>query len=163
MTLPDLVALSSADLLRLHARIGRALWERGLLRSANNPTGDLAESLFCKAFGWEQAHNSQHGYDAIDDTGSRIQIKGLRLHNGRRSRQLSALRNLPDKPFDLLAGVVFGDEYDVLRAALIPHALIESQASYSAHVKAHIFHLRDSVWDLPGVEDVTDRLRSVWH
>lgn len=38
--------LSVAELLVLHAEIGEELRERGVVRSANNPTGDLAEYLF---------------------------------------------------------------------------------------------------------------------
>lgn len=37
---------------------------RGVIRSANNPTGDLAEHLFCKAFGWKQAGDFQAIVDA---------------------------------------------------------------------------------------------------
>jgi len=72
--------LSVAELLSLHARIGEDLRARGIARSANNPTGDLAEYLFCKAFGWEQAANSEHGFDATGVGGTRYQIKGPRIH-----------------------------------------------------------------------------------
>lgn len=161
MPLPNLTSLHSADLLRLHARISHALNDRGILRSANNPTGDLAEYIFCKAFGWTQEANSQHGYDARDEAGVRYQIKGLRLHRTRKTRQLSAIRKLDEKPFDVLAGVIFGDEYEVVRAALIPQELVEPNARYATHTNAHLFHLRDSVWDLPGVKDVTARLQAV--
>ena len=34
---------------------------RGVARSANSPTGSLAEFLFCRAFAWEQAPNSGKG------------------------------------------------------------------------------------------------------
>jgi hypothetical protein len=47
-------AKSIAELLALHAAVSEELRERNVLRSANNPTGDLAEYLFCKAFGWAQ-------------------------------------------------------------------------------------------------------------
>lgn len=50
----DLSALSVQELLSLHASIGETLRGRGIVRSANNPTGDLAEYLFCKAFEWER-------------------------------------------------------------------------------------------------------------
>jgi hypothetical protein len=67
--------LSVAELLALHAAIGQQLRERGIVRSANNPTGDLAEFLFCRAFGWEQASNSKRGYDAKGHDGTLYQIK----------------------------------------------------------------------------------------
>ena len=51
--------LSVIDLLRLHVSALGELRRRGVLRTANAPTGDLAEHLFCGAFSWERAANSQ--------------------------------------------------------------------------------------------------------
>ena len=45
--------------------VGDELRTRGITRSSNNPTGDLAEDLFCKAFGWKQVGNSQLNIGAI--------------------------------------------------------------------------------------------------
>src|SRR5690349_21725978 len=41
--------LTPAQLLAMHADIAEELRRRGILRSANNPTADLAELLFCRA------------------------------------------------------------------------------------------------------------------
>ena len=51
----ELPQLSSRELLALHANVADELRARGISRSANNPTGDLAEYLFCKAFNWVRA------------------------------------------------------------------------------------------------------------
>ena len=51
----------------------------------------LAEYLFCKAFGWKQADNSQANVDAIGSDGTRYQIKSRRLTRFNKSRQLSAI------------------------------------------------------------------------
>ncbi|OYU72039.1 MAG: hypothetical protein CFE32_24915, partial [Alphaproteobacteria bacterium PA3] len=110
---------SVAKLLVLHAEIGEELRERGVVRSANNPTGDLAEYLFCKAFGWQQAPNSERGYDATGPDGTRYQIKGRRIHRRNKSRQLSAIRDIDGGHFDVLAGVLIDDNFNVMRAALI--------------------------------------------
>jgi len=83
--------LSSIDLLRLHAQIGDELRTRNITRSANNPTGDLAEFLFCKTFGWQQVNNSEANIDAIGDDCTRYQIKGRRINRHNASRQLSAI------------------------------------------------------------------------
>ena len=48
----DLKAMSLNRLLALHAAIMNELRDRGVARSANNPTGDLAEFLFCRTFLW---------------------------------------------------------------------------------------------------------------
>ena len=154
----DLQNLSVKDLLKLHSDIGQELLARNIIRSANNPAGDLAEYLFCKAFSWSQAGNSEKGYDAIDTARIRYQIKSVRMHRRRRSRQVSSLRNLGDRPFDVLAGVLFNEDYTVRRAALVPIEVVERCATYSSHTNSHIFHLRDDIWVDPDVTDVTQRL-----
>jgi hypothetical protein len=47
----NIADLTVPQLLVLHTQIYDELRKRGILRSANNPTGDLSEYLFCKAFG----------------------------------------------------------------------------------------------------------------
>lgn len=148
-----------AELLALHSQLLEELRERGVLRSANNPTGDLAEFLFCKAFGWDQAGNSAKSYDATDVKNTRFQIKGRRLHLRNKSRQMSAIRDLDG--FDVLAAVLFDESYKVKRAALIPVRVVRERSTYIAHTNSHKFLLREAVWDIPEVTDVTAALRQL--
>ncbi|MCA0305278.1 MAG: hypothetical protein LCH95_23000 [Proteobacteria bacterium] len=157
----ELAKLTPLQLLELHASVGEELRKRGIVRSSNNPTADVAELLFCRAFGWQQALNSNVAADATDAQGVRYQIKGRRVTPQNPSRQLSALRGLDKGGFDFLAGIVFGADYKVLRAAILPHALVLQRSKFSSHQNGWIFHLRDSVWSLPGVRDVTAVLQSV--
>lgn len=147
--------LSVAELLLLHAQVGEELRDRNIVRSANNPTGDLAEYLFCKAFGWHQAPNSERGFDAVGADGVRYQIKGRRIHRRNKSRQLSAIREIEGGLFDVLAGVLFDDDFKVMKAALIPAILVIERSSYIARTNSSRFMLRDDVWNAPGVTDVT--------
>lgn len=156
----DLSTLSVSELLSLHTGIGEALRERGIVRSANNPTGDLAEYLFCQAFGWVQAPNSERGFDATGPDGTRYQIKGRRIHRRNKSRQLSAIRDLPGKHFDVLAAVLFDDDFRIMRAALVSFEIVERRASYVAHTNSSKFMLRDDVWSEPDVEDVTTEIKN---
>jgi hypothetical protein len=156
----DFSAYSASDLLRLHARILDELRLRKIVRSANGPGGDYAELLFSTAFQWTLEGNSSSGHDAVDQkTGARYQIKCRRLRAANASRQLSFIRNLPSKPFDFLAGVLFDEEFRVTRAALVPHDVVEEKSSFVSHVNAWRFLLRDSIWELPGVQDVTEHLK----
>lgn len=148
-----------AELLALHVAIMEELRERDVLRSANNPTGDLAEYLFCAAFGWAQESNSAKAFDAKGGDGTRYQIKGRRIHRRNRSRQLSAIRDLGG--FEILAAVLFDDEYRILGAALIPAAVVREHSTYIRHTNSHKFLLRDAIWDVPGVVDVTADLQQV--
>lgn len=150
--------MSVAALLVLHAQVGEELRERGVVRSANNPTGDLAEYLFCRAFGWTQAPNSERGYDAIGPDGTRYQIKGRRVHRRNKSRQLSAIRDIDGGHFDVLAGVLFDDDFNVMKAALVPIGYVVERSIYIAHTNSNKFILRDDVWTAPGVRDVTAQI-----
>ncbi|MGO3743007.1 hypothetical protein [Kerstersia sp.] len=156
----ELEACSVADLLLRHTQIHEALLARGVLRSANSPTGDLAEYLFCRAFGWQQAKASERGFDATGADGTRYQIKGRQIGRGNASRQLSAIRDLQGGHFDVLAGVLFGEGFKVLKAALIPVAYVIGKARFSPHTRSSIFMLRDEVWQAPGVRDVTAEIEA---
>jgi hypothetical protein len=157
----DPSALTPPALLALHAQVADELRARGITRSANSPTGDLAEYLFCKAFGWTQAGISQANIDALGADGTRYQIKGRRITRHNASRQLSAIRDLGGAHFDFLAGVLFAEDYLVMRAALIPRAVAIEKATFVVRTNSHRFLLRDEIWRAHGVRDVTVELREV--
>ena len=148
---------SIAELLALHVAVTEELRARKVLRSANNPTGDFAEYLFCGAFGWTQESNSTKAFDATGHDGTRFQIKGRRMHRRNKSRQLSQIRNFDG--FDVLAAVLFDDQYLIERAALIPVSTVREHSAYREHTNSYRFILRDAVWDMPDVIDVTEKLR----
>lgn len=150
---------SVGDLLREYAAIMKALRARGVVRSANNLVADIAERLVADALGLTLASGSTAGHDAVDERGARYQIKARRLSGKRTSRQMSALRRLDDDPFDYLVGVLFNEEFSVHRACVAPHACVLERARYVKHINGHYFHLRDEVWEAPGVRDITEHLR----
>lgn len=154
----NLLEMTTSELLVLHNAINEELRRRNILRSANTPTGDLAEHLFCASFGWLQEGNSAKAYDATDSTtGIRYQIKGRRIHSRNKSRQLSAIRDLSG--FDMLAAILFTEDYSIMRAALIPASVVRDNSTYIQHTNSNRFLLRDRIWYEPGVVDVTDQLR----
>ena len=157
----DIAKLPAYDLLALHARIINELRSRGITRSANNTVGDLGEYLFCKAFNWEQAGNSKPNLDAVDSEGNKYQIKARRLTHHNTSRQLSAIRDLHGNHFDMLAGVLFREDFGVLRAALVPREIVVNRARFQQSTNSYRFLLQDNVWDMPGVRNVTEELRAV--
>jgi len=157
----NLSGLSPVQLLALHARLSDELRDRGITRSSNNPTGDVAEYLFCKAFGWTRAGNSHANVDAVDSDGTRYQIKGRRPTRHNKSRQLSAIRDLHGGNFDFLAGILFNENFTVLRAALIPHSVAMDRAKFVKRTNSHKFMLSDDIWSAEGVRDVTQQLQAV--
>jgi hypothetical protein len=148
-----------SELLALHASALDELRRREIVRSGNAPGGDYAELLFTRAFGWTRTENSVAGHDATDWSGRRYQIKSRRLSTPNGSRQLSALRQLPDQHFDYLAAVLFEKDYKVSKAAMIPHEIVVSRARFQQHTNSWVFFLDDTVWKLPDVGDVTQQLR----
>jgi hypothetical protein len=157
VSLTEISQLSAMDLLQLHVGIMDELYRRGIIRSGNNPTGDLAEYMFCKAFDWTQANNANANIDAVAADGRRYQIQERRITPRGRSRQLGAIRDLAGGHFDFLAGILFAENYSVYRAALIPHAVVIQRAAFVTRTNSHKFILHDDVWSAPGVDDVTDR------
>lgn len=136
------------------------LRHRTVVRTGNAPLGDYAEYLFAKAFGWMLAPNSATSYDAHDGN-VRYQIKARRLRNNAAGeRQLGIMRGLPDQTFDQLAAVLFDREFGVHKAAIIPHATVLSRAMHVKHVNGWRFILDDAVWQMEGVQDVTEAIKS---
>ena len=156
---PVLAGLDTPGLMRLYGDLIAELRGRGISRTANGPVGDYAEHLFASAFAWRLASNSESGFDAIDVGGQRYQIKARRLGTPRASRQLGALRRLPERTFDVLAAVLFDETMAVQRAALIPYDIVALQARRVEHTNSWRIMLWDQLCSLPGVIDATGPLR----
>ncbi len=90
--------------------------------------------------GLDLAAKSTAGHDAVDLQGIRYQIKGRRITSDNGSLQLGAIRNLDREDFDFLIGVPLDENFKVILAVRIPHAVIGEYASYKAHTNAHVLH-----------------------
>ena len=149
-----------SELFEKFVQVTTELRRRNVIRSENNPTGDYGELLFCRAFHWSPAPKSTSGYDAVDASGVRFQIKSRRLTSENESRQLSAIRGSDTAPFDVLAAVLFDTNFRIIRAAKVPFEVVIRLSSSDEHVNAIRFLLTDDVWEDPEVRDVTTKLRS---
>ena len=159
----DLARPTNAELLRLYSSVLDQLRFRGVVRSANNPIADYAESLAAGALGLRLAGKSATGYDAVGPDNLRYQVKARRLTQQNGSRQLSFIRGLDDAedPFDYLVGILFEADFEIRRAALVPVAVVRQRATNLARVNAKRLMLTDSVWTLPAVKDITDQIKTV--
>ena len=147
----ELLAGYSAILSELHCR--------RVMRSSGNLLGDYAELLFCRAFGWSRAENSQSGFDATDRNGTHYQIKARKITSQNKSRQLSAIRRLDDAPFHYLAGLLVDENFRVLGGALVPIDVVREKSMHQSYTNSRRFLLRGDIWKCHGVQDVTDDLR----
>jgi hypothetical protein len=150
---------STRELFTLFGATLAELKARGITRSTNNPIADYAELLFVTALRLEHATKSTKGYDALDRAGLKYEIKGRRVTGHNSSRQLSALRELDQKHFDFLGGVLFNEDFSVHRACLVPHRQVLSNSKHIIHTNSWTFFLRDSIWNIQGVVDVTAKLQ----
>jgi hypothetical protein len=152
--------LASKELLSLHAHISALLRKRGIVRSASSLTNDVAEILFCRAFGWTRARKNPSA-DAIAENGILYQIRGCRIYQTNAPRQIPLCRNLSDCKFDFLAVALLEVDYSVRQAALVSFAQVLEHSSFNNHRNSWVFTLHDHVWEWPEVQDVTTELRGV--
>ena len=89
--------------------------------------------------------------------GRSLSVKGRRLTRHNASRQMSAIRNLDKTPFDQLAGVLVDEGF----RSFAPRSCPSRQIGSCGPHQRWKFFLRDEVWNLPDVRDVTDELRAV--
>jgi hypothetical protein len=96
----------------------------------------------------------------VTGDGRRIQVKARVVMDAKRrsNRQLSAIRSWG---FDQLAVILFGPEYSVSRAVLLPVELARERSRRSSHVNADNLYATDELLDDPRAEDITSRLRSL--
>jgi len=122
------------------ARCMRALRARDLVRTANAPVGDYAERICCERFGLERRGFSEKSIDALDADGIRYQIKARRLTPENRSRQLGAIRDVEEEPFDVLLAVFFNEDLDLEEIWHVPHEVV-TEASFVARTNSTRFVL----------------------
>lgn len=152
---------SVRGLLALYNEILKELKRRKVTRSTNNPVGDLSEFLVRSALQVKLVQKSTKGYDAIDSDGRRYEIKGRRPTKENPSRQLSVIRELDKGYFTHLIGVLFTEEFKILRACVIPIEVIREHSKRYEHVNGWRLELTDEIITCDGVKDITQQLRDV--
>jgi hypothetical protein len=158
---PELTRLPNMELFGFYADIMSELRRRDIVHSSNNPVANYAEKLAAHALVLSVMKESTKGYDATDKDGRRYEIKGRRPTAENKSRQLSMFRELDKKHFDLLVGILFHENFVVLKGCVIPYEVVLKRAKYSKHPNAWIFHLKDDVWNISGVRDITKDLKTI--
>lgn len=152
-----MTARTTLELLSDYARSIDALYDRQIIRT-RNVVGCYAEYLFANAMHWSLERNAARGFDAKDAGGNRYQIKARRITRRNTSTQLGDLPPGESQEFEALAAIVFGETFDVVRAAIIPTRTL--LALRTSNAKRPRFHLRESVLDAPGVINATEQLRA---
>ena len=105
-----------------------ALRDREVIRSENQPTGDIAELLAHRMYGGELAANSTAGWDVQSEDGTKIQVKARRsLAKASHFGFIS-----PDSEADLYLFVTIAADFsDIVHAYEVPEGALTRLASLS--------------------------------
>ena len=145
-------------LLKEYSKILSSLYSAGIVRTYNSPVGDYAEWLASTKLGLELQRNDTAGYDAKDKEEKRYQIKGRWMHPGKNTRELTVIRDYDKDPFDYLVVVVFGADFEVEEAYLIPHEVIGKYFTHKKHLNGIIVNLTKKFLSDPQVKDIKEKL-----
>lgn len=155
----DLRIQGVGGLLSTYAFVMHLLRHHKIIRSFNNPVADVAEWLVSEKLGLKLAKNSAKGYDAFDANGVKYQIKARWLATHRSSKQLSAIRDLTEAPFDHLIAVMFDEDFHVDYAAQMPLDFILRHSKHVERTNSYRFNFTRNMLSLSGVQDLTEALR----
>jgi hypothetical protein len=105
------------------------------------------------------AANSDNSWDVELPNKDRIQVKARVVSDPPRAgqRQLSPFRTFT---FDFAVVILLREiDLEVLRAVMLPRAVVESSSVYRSHVNGHVMFATQDILDGPLAGDLTDRLR----
>lgn len=153
----NLKGRTAKELLELYVGVLDELRRQNIVRSSNNPVADYTEDLVIRKLNLERCGNSTKGYDAKKGE-VKYQIKGRRLTEQNKSAELSAIRNLDDRLFDVLIAVVYKSDFALDYALQIPWEIVKEKAGFSKHTHASRLTVPRSFSGIKGVIDITNQL-----
>jgi hypothetical protein len=110
------------ELLSDWVAIMRQLRDLGVIRTNNNPIGDIAEAIVCDHYGGQRGSFSQKGWDVKTPDGERIQVKSRRKTPHSKPTVLSPIS---DDEYDSLVVVIFNEDFQVTEGLRASRALVE--------------------------------------
>jgi hypothetical protein len=145
----DLTKMSVRQLLALWASSLRELRDRGVVRTFNNPIGDIAEELVALHYRGERGSFSQKTWDVrVGD--ELLQVKALRRTGVRTRRNLSPIRS--DDGYTAVVVVIFTEDLRVDQALRIPREVVNEMFVRRPHVNGRIINLGRRLLERPEVE-----------
>lgn len=155
--MPDELENSSIiELLQQYVRVLKELRRRGIIRT-NNLTGEYGEWLVANKLGLQLVGKSTRGYDAVDESGVRYEIKSRRITPENPSTQLGSIRELNRQGFHFLIAVLFDEDFSIRRVVKIPHAAIADYSRFVERTNSQRLLAQGKLLKDPRVEDITGR------
>ena len=68
---------------------------------------------------------------------------------------MSSVRELEEGHFDFLCVVLFDENYEALKAAIIPRAVVRQEGKHVTHTNSVRFIARDKIWRDLVIKDAT--------
>lgn len=147
----NLKALSVRELLALWAGTLRELRDRGVVRTFNNPIGDIAEELVAIHYAGERGSFSQKTWD-VRSGDELLQVKALRRTGTKTRRNLSPVRS--DEGYTAVIVVIFTEDLRVEEALRIPRAVVNELFVHRAHVNGRVIALTRRLLEHPAVTTI---------
>lgn len=111
------------ELLSDWVAIMRQLRVLGVIRTNNNPIGDIAEAIVCDHYKGERASFSQKGWDVRTPGGELIQVKSRRKTPDSNPTVLSPISG---DEYDSLVVIIFNEDFQVAEGLKATRALVEN-------------------------------------
>lgn len=111
------------ELLSDWVAIMRQLRVLEVIRTNNNPIGDIAEAIVCDHYKGERASFSQKGWDVRTPSGELIQVKSRRRTPDSNPTVLSPISG---DEYDSLVVIIFNEDFQVAEGLKATRALIEN-------------------------------------
>jgi len=149
---------TTRELLADWAAIMRELVKRDVVRTQNNPTGDIAEAIVQAHYeGSTRGSFVEKGWDIKTVDGERIQVKSLRVVPGKKRTALSPIR---DRDYDTVVVVIFDEEFRVTEGLRMSRKTAEAVGKHVPHVNGLRISVTAKLRAHPGVEaiDLSDVL-----
>jgi hypothetical protein len=139
---------STPELLGDWAAIMRVLRDRDVIRTNNNPVGDIAEAIVAEHFAGTRGSFSQPGWDVLTPAGERIQVKAMRITATTKRRNLSPIR---DSAYDSVVVVILDEDFQVTEGLQLDRAVVEDLFDHRPYVNGRVITVTKTLREHPQV------------
>lgn len=139
----------------LWADVMEELHRRGIIRTANNPVGDYAETLVATATRGRLQPSSTAECDVLGPAGERIQVKTRRKTPHARVNHFSGILNLERHGFDFVVGIVFNHDFTIDQAWRFSWEAVRANATFQKHTNSWRLRIPGENAAAPGIVPVT--------
>jgi hypothetical protein len=147
----DAAQRTTRELLADWAAVMRELREREVVRTNNNPVGDIAELVVAAHYEGERGSFSQAGWDVKGPDGERIQVKAMRRTPTNNRTVLSPIR---DSDYDSVVVVIFNEDFQVTEGLRLSRELVEDLFPVKSYQNGRIISVTQKLRANPEVETV---------